>query len=98
MTGEADPQHLQIPLLLAAVESSENAHSTDTYEMVEIIEELQNEPSTDPEDLSRVEWAYLPLLDKQSNGASPKLLERQLANQPGLFCEVIRFVFRSKNG
>ena len=81
--------------LLAAVESSENARSTDTYEMEEIIKKLQNEPSTDPEDLFRVEWAYLPLLDRHS-GASPKLLERQLANQPGFFCEVIQLVFRSK--
>lgn len=85
-----------IRALLAALESSESAHSTDAYEMVEIIKELQKDPGTDPEDLFRVEWAYLPLLDRH-NDASPKLLERWLANQPGFFCEVIRLVFRSKN-
>lgn len=85
-----------IRALLAALESSESAPSTDAYEMVEIIKELQKDPGTDPEDLLRVEWAYLPLLDRH-NHASPKLLERWLANQPGFFCEVIRLVFRSKN-
>ena len=82
--------------LIAALESSESAHSTDAYEIVEIIKELQNEPSTDPEQLLRVEWAYLPLLDQHHN-ASPKLLGRRLAQEPEFFCEVIRLVFRSKN-
>lgn len=81
--------------LLGALKSSENPHSMDAYEMVEIIKALQSDPSTNPDDLFRVEWAYLPLLDKH-NDASPKLLERRLAKEPGFFCEVIRLVFRSK--
>lgn len=36
------------------------------------------------------------MLDHHS-GASPKFLERQLADEPRFFCEVIRLVFRSKN-
>lgn len=83
--------------LLAAVESSESTHSTDARKMVEIIKILQNEPNTDPEDLFRVEWAYLSLLNNHGNGASSKLLEHQLANQTDFFCKVIRLVFRSKN-
>lgn len=81
--------------LLAALDSSESAHSMDAYKIVEVIKALQNEPGTNPDDLFRVEWAYLPLLDLHHD-ASPKLLERRLANEPGFFCEVIRLVFRSK--
>jgi hypothetical protein len=81
--------------LMAALQSTEGAHSMDAYEVVEIIKALQNDPGTNLDDLFRVEWAYLPLLDRH-NDASPKLLERRLANDPRFFCEVIRLVFRSK--
>lgn len=82
--------------LLGAIGSAESHHSRYAYEVVEIIKELQAEPSTNLDDLLLVEWAYLQLLDRYS-GASPKSLERQLAREPGFFCEVIRVVFRSKN-
>lgn len=82
--------------LFAALESSESPSSTDAYEITEIIKALQSEPSTDPEQLFRVEWSYLPLLE-QRHGASPKLLVRRLAQEPGFFCEVIRLVFRATN-
>lgn len=81
--------------LLAALKSSEGAHSIDAYQTVEIIKALQDDPNANPEDLFQVEWAYLPLLDRHSD-ASPKLLGRRLATEPEFFCEVIRLVFHSK--
>ncbi len=81
--------------LLAALESSEGPHAMDAYQTVEIIKALQDAPGTTPDDLLRVEWAYLPLLDRHSD-ASPKSLGRRLATEPAFFCEVIRLVFRSK--
>ncbi|MBA3390327.1 MAG: hypothetical protein H0U02_13355 [Rubrobacter sp.] len=85
-----------VRVLVEALESSEDIRQTDVYEIVEIIKKLQNDPNTDPEQLFRVEWAYLPLLD-QDPGASPKLLWHRLSQEPKFFCEVIRLVFRSKN-
>jgi hypothetical protein len=82
--------------LVAALESTEGTHSMDAYQTVEIIKALQADPATSPEDLFRVKWAYLPILDRHS-GAAPKLLWRRLATEPEFFCEVIRLVFRSKN-
>ncbi|AMS32774.1 hypothetical protein AEM42_10990 [Betaproteobacteria bacterium UKL13-2] len=87
---------LAVQALVAALESSEGTHSIDTYETTEVIKALQSDPSTNGEDLFRVEWAYLPLLNRHS-GASPKHLWHRLATEPGFFCEVIRLVFRSKN-
>lgn len=81
--------------LLGALRSAESPHSLDAYEIVEVIKALQNDPSINPDDLFRVEWAYLPLLDKH-NDVSPKLLQRRLAKEPEFFCEVIQLVFRSK--
>lgn len=85
-----------IRALLEALKSSESPHSMDVYEVVEIIKALQNDPDTNLNDLFKVEWAYLPLLTQHHN-ASPKLLARRLADDPGFFCEVIRLVFLAKN-
>jgi hypothetical protein len=81
--------------LLAAVSSAEPSYAMDAYHMVEIVKALQDDLDTDPDDLFRVEWAYLPLLDRH-RGASPKLLENRLASDPAFFCEVIRLIYRSK--
>ncbi len=82
--------------LLAALSSSEPIYAMDTYHIVELIRYLQTDPSVNQEDLFRVEWAYLPLLDRHS-GAAPKFLESRLASDPEFFCEVIRLVYRSKD-
>jgi len=82
--------------LLAALSSSEPTYSMDSYHIVKLIKYLQTDPSVNQEDLFRVEWAYLPLLDRHS-GVAPKLLESRLANYPEFFCEVIRLIYRSKN-
>ena len=81
--------------LLARSESESPLETTDVYPITEIIKALQDSPDTDPEDLFRIEWAYLSLLDSHNN-ASPKSLENRLASDPDFFCEVIRLVYRSK--
>ena len=85
-----------VKALLAAVSSNEPSYVMDAYRIAEIIKALQDEPSTDPDDLFQVEWAYLPLLDRHS-GAAPKVLENRLASDPAFFCEVISLIYRSKN-
>jgi len=81
--------------LLAALSSSEPMYAMDEYQIVELIKFLQSEPSVSQGDLFKVEWAYLPLLDRYS-GALPKLLESRLASDPEFFCQVIRLIYRSK--
>ncbi len=80
--------------LLAAVNSSESV-KLDIYGVVRIIKTLQDDPATDLNDLFRIEWAYLSLLDRHHE-ASPKTLENQLASDPDFFCEVIRLLYRSR--
>lgn len=81
--------------LLAALSSTEPDYAMDGYHIVELIKFLQTNPEVSPDDLLRVEWAYLPLLDCH-RGAAPKLLENRLANYPEFFCEVIRLIYRAK--
>lgn len=81
--------------LLAAISSREPSYAMDGYHIVELIKFLQAEPSVNQDDLFRVEWAYVPLLDRHRD-AAPQLLESRLANDPEFFCEVIRLIYRSK--
>lgn len=81
--------------LLAALSSSEPSYAMDGHQIVELIKFLQAEPSVNLDDLFRVEWAYVPLLDRDRD-AAPQLLESRLANDPEFFCEVIRLIYRSK--
>lgn len=84
-----------VKALLANVSSAESVSSMDAYQVIEIIKALQADSAADSDDLFRVEWAYLPLLDRHS-GASPKMLENRLASDPEFFCKVIWHIYRSK--
>ncbi len=89
-------KQLAIQALLLALTSNEPSSSNDVYSVVEIIKSLQDDADANPDDILRVEWAYLPLLDG-SHGASAKFLENRLAAEPDFFCDVIRSIYRSKN-
>lgn len=86
---------LCVRALLAALSSQESSHAIDQYQITELIQLLQEDSSVDPDTLFRVEWAYLPLLDRYS-GAEPKFIEHKLANDAEFFCELIRLIFRSQ--
>ncbi|OGT91770.1 MAG: hypothetical protein A2286_06845 [Gammaproteobacteria bacterium RIFOXYA12_FULL_61_12] len=81
--------------LLAALSSNEPSYTMDGYRIVELIKFLQAEPSVNQDDLFRVEWAYVPLLNRH-RGAAPQLLESRLASDAEFFCEVIRLIYRSE--
>lgn len=85
-----------VEALLAAVSTTEPFYTLDEFHIVDIIKSLQDDPATDPDDLFRVEWAYLPLLDRH-RGVNPKQLENRLASDPAFFCEVLRLLYRSNN-
>jgi hypothetical protein len=94
-TKQSFDNKIAVKALLAAPGSSENVQNVqiNQYEIIDIIKAFQDDPNIEPEDLLRIEGTYLPLLDHHS-GASPKFLERHLADEPRFFCEVIRLVFR----
>ncbi len=82
--------------VLGAVQSRlQEATTVDAQAIVEVIQALQEDPGTVPDDLMRIEWAFLPLLDGH-HGTRPRLLAQRLAEDPGFFCEVIRAAFRSR--
>lgn len=88
--------NLAVRALLAALNSSESQTAIDTYQTTEVIKTLQRCSDVSLDDVVSIEWAYLPLLDKYSDG-SPIFLWRKLAEEPSFFCELIRLVFKSKS-
>ncbi|MFJ5385421.1 hypothetical protein [Pectobacterium sp. CHL-2024] len=80
--------------LIAALSANESSSNMDGYHITTLIKFLQTEPEVNQDDLFRVEWAYIPLLDGH-RGAVPQFLENRMANDPEFFCEVVRLTFRS---
>jgi hypothetical protein len=82
--------------LLAVLESERGIEELDNYQTVELIKHLQESETADKNALFRIEWNFLPWLDRFSSG-SPVTLEKRLASDPAFFAEAIGLVFRSKN-
>src|SRR5208337_3765805 len=87
--------HQAIRVLRAALHSPESVRGVSELAIRDLFKTLQNDPEVDTNDLIELEWGFLPLLDRH-RGASPKTIERRLADDPTFFCDVIRTVFRSK--
>lgn len=68
----------------------------DSHNITELIKAMQNDDSTDLNELFKVEWAYLPLLGSLSE-VKPKHLDAKLATEPDFFVELIRLIYRPKN-
>lgn len=81
--------------LLALIQTEETAGRIDSYRITEIIQALQENAATDQDKLFHVEWAYVSLLDRHSDG-SPITLENRLASDPGFFCELIQLIYRAE--
>jgi len=81
--------------LLAVLGSEHGIEELDNYHTVELIKHLQESETTDKYALFRIEWNFLPWLDRFSSG-SPVTLEKRLSSDPAFFAEAIGLVFRSK--
>lgn len=86
--------NLAIKALKDAIHTNEPIKSMDSYDIVELIKALQETPDIDVNDVCKLEWSYLQLLDRHS-GATPKFLERELATNPEYFCFIIQLIYRS---
>lgn len=86
--------NLTIRALLKAAQSEKVDEAFAGYEIGKVVEFLQSAADVEPEDVAKVEWAYLPVL-RSGSGQQPIFLERKIATDPNFFCELIRAVYRS---
>ena len=82
-----------IKTLLAIVDSNEQLSPLELSQITGLIGALQKDDRTTREDLIKVEWSYVPLLDGR-RAPSPKTLETELSSNPEFFCQIIRLLFR----
>lgn len=82
--------------LIELIKHPDQVKQIDSYELEDLIKVIQTDGKTDNERLVKIEWAFLPLLERISNGMSPISLEKELATNPDFFCETISLVYRSK--
>lgn len=80
--------------LVEAINTQESAARMDQYDVIQLIGALQDSSKTAEEDLMKIEWAYLRLLDGHSGGR-PKTLYHKLSSDPLFFCEILRMVYKS---
>ncbi len=88
------PMPLATAALLGVLSTEEQQKRIEQHHIVEVIKWLQHNAPADSDDLFKIEWLYLPLLNRLYGG-EPKVLENKLASSPAFFCEVIAAVFRS---
>ncbi len=81
--------------LLSLVQAEEPTRGVDSYHINKIIKALQENAETDQDKLFNVEWAYVPLLNRDGDG-SPITLENRLASDPEFFCELIQLIYRAE--
>lgn len=86
---------LAVEVLEAALASGEDPNRLDAHAVVQIISTLQKAEGVDRRRLGKLEWGFLPLLNRFSGG-HPAILEQALAEEPDFFCEVIQWIYRPK--
>lgn len=96
------PSDLLIRLLDSAVpELNAAAGSGRTmaqYVLERTFEELQRRGDVSPEQVARLEFVYLPAFGVRSRRKKPLTLHRLMVEQPALFMDAIRAVFKAASG
>ena len=82
--------------ILAVIETGRGIEELERYGVIKQIQRLQESTTSDKESLFKIEWNFLPWLDRFSTG-SPVTLENRLSSDPSFFAELIRLVFRPRD-
>jgi hypothetical protein len=72
----------------------EEIRSSNLHAIATLIKFLQDNPDTDQDELFKIEWSFLTILDG-SFGIHPRLLQKKISQDPAFFCDILRVLFRS---
>lgn len=92
--GELDVER-SLKVLLAPRVEGQGGNTPDVYEVLEIVSALQKHKSVSVDDLFKIEWRYLQILERD-DGSAPKILEHKLASDPEFFTEMIKFLYHPR--
>jgi len=89
------PPDLVMRTVHSFLASLSNRRQSDSLELNSLLEYLQKHPETNQEELTRLEWLLLPILDRIHDRA-PAALEKAMAERPADFAQVIAMCYRPK--
>lgn len=83
---------------ISATDNGETVQQLDSYATQELIGYLQKECGPDELGrLAKVEWGFLPVLDRHHSRVRPATLIRELSESPELFVELLKVVYLGAN-
>jgi hypothetical protein len=91
------PADVQLELLETAMTtpSNEALSTMDGYSLQEVVSNLQKSQGVDESRLAKIEWALLPLLNRDEH--QPETLHRLLARDPSFFVDFLKLLYRARN-
>jgi len=69
----------------------------DAHHVVRLFERLAKTDDLDNMQMAELEWAYLPLLADEWTGVHPRILHKELSNDPAFFAEIIKWTYKSRD-
>ncbi|MCY4588807.1 MAG: helix-turn-helix domain-containing protein [Bryobacterales bacterium] len=84
-------------LAVATVDTEPSEHyRLDAHQISDALKALDGRPNVSPDEMAQLEFLYVDALDRSEHGIPN--LERQIANSPALFVEVLAFVYKRSHG
>jgi len=78
----------------AATKKSAEGTSMKSYDIETIFEVLDSRGDISPTDLAKLEWMYLSVLSGFGTRRNPKVLHKEMSENPEFFAEIIRAVYK----
>ena len=92
------PSDLVAEVLEAGMSQNSSDEPGDAgYDIQELIGCLQADASFDRQRLARIEWGYLPVLERSHSNTGPDTLAAAAVESPAFYLELIRAAYRGKN-
>lgn len=86
----------KIAEMLKMAATTESPETLDSYAFHSLIKRLQATKQLGIEELSEIEFIYLPWLNKTSS-AYPRALYYKIANDPSYFCEMLQLAYKKRH-
>lgn len=92
------PSDLIVKILQkAGSETASEKMSVREYEISTLFKRLNEKDDVSDDQITKLEWLFLPVLGSYGSGYNPKKLHQELATKPEFFNEVIKWVYMSKD-
>lgn len=94
--GNLPVPDVKVAEMLRSAATTESPEKLDSHSVCLLIKRLQNAKKLKIEELSEIEFVYLPWLDEFSS-VHPRALYFKIANDPYYFCELLRLAYKKRH-